>query len=82
MADERDRRERREPAGFTPRTGGLASEYAREQGWVMNEEQRARTAMEKQKYDGGTDYDHGARDFGDDPVDRSPAKHRKRGVQR
>ena len=82
MADERDRRDRREPAGFTPRTGGLASVYAREQGWEMNEEQRARSAMEKQRYNGGRDYDYGAQNFGDEPVDRSPAKHRRQGVQR
>lgn len=70
MADEKQR-EKREPSGFTPRTGGLASEYAREQGWEINEEQRARTPMEKQDYDGGRDYDYGAQDFGDTATDTS-----------
>jgi hypothetical protein len=70
MADEK-KREKREPSGFTPRTGGLASEYAREQGWEINEEQRARTSMERQAYDGGTDYDYGAQDFGDTATDTS-----------
>jgi len=56
MADEKDEKtERRNPMGFTPRSGGLTSEYAREQGWDTNEKQRAKTPKEKQQYDGGTD---------------------------
>ena len=81
MAQTKRRHEKREPAGFTPRTSGLASEYAREQGWDLNEEQRARTPMEKQAYDGGTDYEYGAQDFGDSAVDTSdvpPARGAKR----
>ena len=66
--------ERREPSGFTPRTGGLTSEYAREQGWDTNEEQRTKTPPEKQEYDGGRDYDYGAQDFGDTAVDTSSAQ--------
>jgi hypothetical protein len=68
---------KREPAGFTTRTAGLASEHAREQGWDMNEEQRSQTPREKQKYDGGRDYDYGAQDSGHEPVDMSAAKPRK-----
>jgi len=76
MADEKNENtERREPTGFTPRSGGLTSEYAREQGWDTNEEQRAKRPEEKQQYDGGTDYDYGnAQDFGDTAVDTSSAK--------
>ena len=76
MADEKDEKtERRNPMGFTPRSGGLTSEYAREQGWDTNEKQRAKTPKEKQQYDGGTDYDYGnAQDFGDTAVDTSSAK--------
>jgi hypothetical protein len=76
MADEKNENtERRDPVGFTPRSGGLASEYAREQGWDTNEEQRAHRPTEKQQYDGGTDYDYGnAQDFGDAAVDTSSAK--------
>ncbi len=74
MADEKQQHEKREPTGFTPRTSGLASEYAREQGWEINEEQRARTPMEKQKYDGGKDYDYGAQDFGDTAVDTTDSQ--------
>ena len=70
-------KQRREPSGFTPRTAGLASEYAREQGWDINEEQRSSTPREKQKYDGGRDFDYGAQDFGDEPVDTSVAKRLK-----
>ena len=69
-----EQQERRDPQGFTPRTGGLTSEYAREQGWDINEEERRQTPAEKQDYDGGTDYDYGARDFGDTAVDTSSAK--------
>ena len=61
--------QRREPRGFTPRSGGLTSEYAREQGWEINEEQRSQTPREKQPYDGGRNYDYGARDFGDTAED-------------
>lgn len=70
MADERQSRgEKREPSGFTTHTSGPASELAREQGWDTNEEQRAARPKEKQNYDGGTDYEYGARDFGDTAVD-------------
>jgi hypothetical protein len=75
MATEKqENTERKEPTGFTPRSGGLSSEYAREQGWDLNEEQRAKTAEEKQEYDGGRDYDYGAQDFGDTAVDTSSAQ--------
>jgi len=63
-----------DPQGFTPRSGRAASEYAREQGWQTNEEERTKTPTEKQPYDGGKDYDYGAQDFGDTPVDTSAAK--------
>lgn len=73
----------REPAGFTPRSGGLTSEYAREQGWDTNEEQRAKRPNEKQQYDGGTDYDYGnAQDFGDTAVDTSNAQPTGKELQR
>lgn len=76
MADEKQgKQERREPTGFTPRSGGLTSEYAREQGWDTNEERRAKTPAEKQEYDGGRDYDYGnAQDFGDTAIDTSDAR--------
>ena len=72
--EKRDLSNSHEPSGLTPRTSGLASEYAREQGWDLNEEQRVKTSTEKQNYDGGTDYEYGARDFGDTAVDTSSAK--------
>jgi len=74
MANQTEKREpagRREPVGFTPHSSGLASERAREQGWQTNEEERTRMPQGKQNEDGGTDYDYGARDFGDEPVDTS-----------
>ncbi len=60
-----------EPRGFGSHTRGLAGEYAHEQGWGLNEEERIRQPEEKQDLDGGTDYEYGARDFGDTPVDTS-----------
>lgn len=64
----------RQPVGFTPRSSGLAGEYAREQGWGLNEEERRKAPATKQNFDGGTDYDYGARDFGDSAVDTSRAR--------
>ena len=63
----------REPAGLGEHAHGLASEYAHEQGWGLNEAERTRLPGQKQPGDGGTDYDYGARDFGDEPVDQSSA---------
>jgi hypothetical protein len=61
----------REPQGFTVHSSGLSSEYAREQGWGLNEEERTRTPRQKQNYDGGRAYDYGPQDFGDEAVDTS-----------
>lgn len=76
MTDENSRQdsEKREPKGFTSHTSGAASEYAREQGWDTNEEQRAQRPPGKQPYDGGRDYDYGAQDFGDTAEDTSSAQ--------
>jgi hypothetical protein len=64
----------RQPAGFTQHNGGLASEHAREQGWRMHEEERAKEAQGKQDSDGGTDHEYGAKDLGDSTVDNSTAQ--------
>lgn len=58
-----------EPRGFGEHVRGLAGEYAHEQGWQLNEEERTKQPAGKQNTDGGTDYEYGARDFGDEPVD-------------
>lgn len=78
----RDNRNARQPVGFTPRSSGLAGEYAREQGWGLNEEERTKAPASKQNFDGGIDYEYGPRDFGDSATDASrthapqaPAKH-------
>lgn len=57
-----------EPRGFGEHSRGLAGEYAHEQGWGLNLEQRRRQSVQPQNADGGLDYDYGARDFGDEPV--------------
>lgn len=66
--------ETRAPQGFTVHSSGLASEYAREQGWGINEEERKKTPTQKQDYDGGRNYEYGARDFGDTAADTSAAQ--------
>lgn len=60
-----------EPRGFGERTRGLAGEYAHEQGWGLNEEERTHQSAAPQDVDGGNDYEYGARDFGDAPVNVS-----------
>lgn len=57
-----------EPRGFGEHTRGLAGEYAHEQGWGLDEAERTHIAKTPQDTDGGTDYEYGARDFGDEPV--------------
>ncbi len=56
-----------EPAGLGVRSHGLAAEYAHEQGWGSDEEQRTKTPEPAAA--GGTDYDYGPEHFGDTPVD-------------
>ncbi len=70
-----------EPRGFGEHSRGLAGEYAHEQGWGLNEEERRMQPEGAQPTDGGTDYDYGARDFGDEPVDTSAAKPTEKDVQ-
>lgn len=60
-----------EPRGFGEHTRGLAGEYAHEQGWGLSEEERRKMVPGK---DGGTDYEYGAQDFGDEAVDTSSAR--------
>lgn len=57
-----------EPRGFGEHSRGLAGANAHEQGWGINLEQRKRESKEPQNTDGGTDYDDGAQDFGDEPT--------------
>jgi len=75
MADQdSEHQDKRVPKGFTPKSSNLASEYARELGWGINQEERTKTPEEKQDYDGGRNYDYGARDFGDTAKDTSSAQ--------
>ena len=57
-----------EPRGLGEHARGLTAEYAHEQGWGIEEEQRTKLPEGKQDTDGGTDYEYGARDFGDEPT--------------
>lgn len=63
----------REPRGFGAHTRGLSGEYAHEQGWSIDEEERKRRERSPQDTDGGNDYNYGARDFGDEPVNMTAA---------
>lgn len=66
-----------EPRGFGERSRGLAGEYAHEQGWGLDVEERTKMPDKPQDIDGGTDYEYGAQDFGDDPVNTAiPADER------
>jgi len=55
---------KRIPKGFVQGNGGLASEYAREMGWDLNEDERRRSATDKQDADGDVDHDYGTADLG------------------
>jgi hypothetical protein len=69
MADQSPRQQNAaEPRGFGEHSRGLAGEYAHEQGWGLNLEQRRKESVGPQNADGGLDYEYGARDFGDEPV--------------
>lgn len=80
MADENDsgntesrESEKNEPRGFGEHSRGLSSEYAHEQGWGLNERERTKQSATPQDTDGGTDYEYGAKDFGDEPVNTAVA---------
>jgi len=69
MADQSPRRDNKaEPRGFGKHSRGLSGEYAHQQGWGLNLEQRRRESGQPQNIDGGSDRDYGAQDFGDEPV--------------
>lgn len=73
MADEETTEQQppQEPRGFGERSRGLAGEYAHEQGWGLDVEERTKQPEAPQDIDGGTDYEYGAQDFGDVPVNTS-----------
>jgi hypothetical protein len=56
-----------EPSGLSSRNHGLAAKYAHEDSWRTKEENWTGLPPEKQGTDGGTDYDYGAADFGEEP---------------
>jgi|SRR5579863_187276 len=70
---------RRLPKGFAPGSSGLASEYAREMGWDLNEDERRNNPLAKQASDGGLNDEYGAQDFGDEAKDTSTAAKKEGG---
>jgi hypothetical protein len=66
--EDADNKQPAEPRGFGEHTRGLTGEYAHEQGWALNVEERTKLPDVPQDIDGGKDYEYGARDFGDTPV--------------
>lgn len=67
-ANEKAQEAPREPRGFGEHTRGLSGEYAHEQGWGLDVEERTKQPDAPQDIDGGNDYEYGAQDFGDVPV--------------
>jgi hypothetical protein len=63
----------REPQGFGEHARGIASENAHQQGWGLNEEERTKVSSDPNTL-GGKDYDYGARDFGDEPINMGDSK--------
>jgi hypothetical protein len=55
-----------EPRGFGKHTHGLAAEYAHEQGWGLDVDERTKLSPTPEN-PRGKEYDYGARDFGDEP---------------
>jgi hypothetical protein len=55
-----------EPLGFSRRTRGLGAEYAHEQGWGLDQDERTKLSQTPEN-PSGKEYDYGARDFGDEP---------------
>ena len=73
MAAEDTTKHPAEPRGFGEHTRGLSGEYAHEQGWGLNEDER-RLQPEPAQPDAGNDFSYGAQDFGDEAVNTSDAK--------
>ena len=73
MAEDAKDKTQQEPRGFGEHTRGLSSEYAHEQGWGLDEEERTKPSAAPQDVDGGTDYEYGATDFGDNAVNTAIA---------
>jgi hypothetical protein len=59
---------RKEPSGLGIHNLGRGAEYAHEEGWGINEEERTTASDVAQNVAGGKDYNYGAADFGDEPV--------------
>src|SRR5437763_9394481 len=55
-----------EPRGFGKHSHGLAAEYAHEQGWGLDIEERTKVSQTPEN-PRGREYDYGASDFGDEP---------------
>jgi hypothetical protein len=55
-----------EPRGFGKRSRGLGAEYAHEQGWGLDVDERTKIPHSPENAR-GKEYDYGARDFGDEP---------------
>jgi hypothetical protein len=55
-----------EPRGFGKHTHGLAAEYAHEQGWGLDIDERTKLSQTPEN-PRCKEYDYGARDFGDEP---------------
>ena len=66
-------RTKQEPRGFGEHSRGLSGEYAHELGWGLDVDRRTKTAPGPEDISGGKEYDYGARDFGDEPMNMERA---------
>ncbi len=66
-----------EPRGLGEHARGLAAEYAHEQGWGLEEEQRTKLPEGLDDTSGGSNYEYGAQDFGDEPTNTDRFKDKK-----
>jgi hypothetical protein len=67
MATEKPKQHDHGPSGLAENDLGPTAKAAQQQGWEKNEEQRTEQPKGKPAHYGGSEFDYGARDFGDVP---------------
>lgn len=73
MGTEKPDKKSAEPKGLGEKNLGPTAEAAHEDGWGLSEEQRTSQPAGKPDHYGGTDFEYGARDFGDTPEKPQPS---------
>ena len=71
-----------EPVGLGIHNQGSTAENAHQQGWGTEEDTRKQASVEQQQQTGGgADYEYGAQDFGDVPVNEHGVKPAQEAVE-